>query len=401
MNKLPRYYEFFNHTKIISGYKALENIPYELELLRSFRPMIITDKGVKKAGLVNTVINACGDSDLVFPVVFDNVPQDSSTKVVSQAAKLYREKRCDSIIAIGGGSVIDTAKGTNILVSYNSDDLRKFMGADIIKRPLNPFIAIPTTAGTGSEVTIAAVIRDEEKGIKMPFTSKYLLPNVAVLDPRMTITLPPHISAATAMDALTHAIESYICLQKNPLSDAYATAAIRLISNYILKVIEKKPSKEARLAMANAATMAGIAFSNSMVGMVHSLGHALGGVARIPHGVAMNIFLPWGLKENFSVRKEIIGELLLPFSGAEKYSNTPPEKRATEFIREIRKLQDILYEKVKMPRTLQEADVDKELLPDIAKNAINDGSLIVNPIDLDYEDALRILKQAYFNSVEI
>ena len=398
---IPDYYEFHNPVKILSGFKALENLPYELELLGSSRPMIITDKGIEKAGLVKTVINACGDSDVVFPIIFDEVPQDSSTKIVSKAAELYRENNCDALIAIGGGSVIDTAKGTNVLVSYDSNDLSKFMGADIIKKPLNPFVVIPTTAGTGSEVTIAAVIKDEEKGIKMPFTSRYLLPNVAILDPRMTMTLPPKISAATAMDALTHAIESYICLQKNPLSDAYAISAIKIISSYILQVIKEKPSKEARLAMANAATMAGIAFSNSMVGMVHSLGHALGAVAHIPHGIAMSIFLPWGLKTNLEARKNLIGELLLPFSGAEKYSNTPQEQRAIELIREIRKLQDILFEKVKIPRTLKEANVSEELLPEIAQKAIDDGSLIYNPIDLTYEDALTILKKAYDETVTL
>src|SRR5690606_13681211 len=137
-------------------------------------------------------------------------------------ANAYRANSCDAIIAVGGGSVIDTSKAANILVSEGGDDLHKYAGAGALKRPLKPFFVLPTTAGTGSEVTIAAVIADPDRGVKVAFTSPFLLPHAAVIDPRMTLTLPPFLTAATAMDALTHATEAYISLAKNPLSDAYA-----------------------------------------------------------------------------------------------------------------------------------------------------------------------------------
>ena len=219
---IPAYYEYYNPVKILSGRQALDNIPYELENLGCRRPIIITDKGIVEAGLVKTVLNAWAGSDLVVGALYDETPPDSSNVVVNQVAEIYRRNNCDSIVAVGGGSVLDTAKGVNIVITEETDDLMRFIGAERLRKKMRPFIAVPTTSGTGSEVTMVAVIANLEKKCKMAFTSYMLFPDVAVLDPRMTMTVPPHITAATGMDALTHAVEAYSCLQKNPLSDGYA-----------------------------------------------------------------------------------------------------------------------------------------------------------------------------------
>jgi alcohol dehydrogenase len=277
--------------KIIAGHNALEKIPGALSHLNAEKPMIVTDKGVSGAGLFNIVANAIKDG-VTIGAIADDVPPDSDLRVVNRLAQEYREKGCDSLIAVGGGSVMDTAKGINIVVSEKADDLMKFSGGHVLKRALKPLIAIPTTAGTGSEVTMVAVIKDHEKHLKMLFVSYFLLPDVSIVDPRMTLTLPPSITAATGMDALSHAVEAYTCLAKNPLSDAHAVAAITLISENLVNVVKNPGDKNRRLAMANAATLAGIAFSNSMVGMVHTLGHSVGSVCGVPHGTAMAILLP-------------------------------------------------------------------------------------------------------------
>jgi len=312
---LPQYFEFFNPVKIISGLKALDNVPFELQQLAVERPMLITDQGVSKAGLLNPVLQGFAGSGLSLGVVFDGVPPDSSLATVQQAAELYHEHACDALLAVGGGSVIDTAKGLNICISHNSLDLKSFAGSDRVNRPLQPLLVVPTTAGTGSEVTSVALVSDEDEQMKMIFSSLFLLPRVAVLDPRMLQTLPPLATAATGMDALTHAIEAFTCLQKNPLSDAYAWAALELISSNLLRSVQKGRDVRSRLAMANAATMAGIAFSNSMVGLLHSLGHAAGSVCRLPHGVVMSIFLPLVLEFNLPRIKHELGRLLLPLGG--------------------------------------------------------------------------------------
>ncbi|MFZ5569025.1 MAG: iron-containing alcohol dehydrogenase [Thermodesulfobacteriota bacterium] len=392
---LPSYYEFFNPVKILSGHKALDNLPYELDQLGAKRPIIVTDAGVVKAGLIKYVKSAFDSSGMTIGAIFDGVPPDSSSEVVNQIVGIYRENACDAIVAVGGGSPIDTAKGVNIVLSENSDDLMKFEGADRLKAPMKPFIVVPTTAGTGSEVTLAAVIKNTAKNVKMAFASHLLFPKVAILDPRMTETMPPHITAMTGMDALAHSMEAYTCLQKNPLSDAHAMGAVRLIARYLPKAVENGKDMEARMGMANAATMAGAAFSNSMVGMVHSLGHATGAICHIPHGLAMSIFLPFGLEYNLGKVESMVAELLLPLGGEEEFVKVAAPQRAARTIVLVRKLQQTLFDLCGLPRTLKEAGVPKNKLEDIAKTAVNDGSLTFNPEELDVNDALNVLNEAY------
>ncbi|WP_151813102.1 iron-containing alcohol dehydrogenase [Acinetobacter junii] len=390
------YYEFFCPVKVIAGNAALEHIPFELATLGAKRPMIITDKGVRANGLLNPIEAAFSTTDAVIGAIFDDVPPDSSLEVVRLAAELYRKQKCDAIIAIGGGSVIDTSKATNILVSEGGNDLLQYSGAHNLSKPLKPFFVIPTTSGTGSEVTMVAVVSDLEKNVKIPFTSYYLMPHAAILDPRMTQTLPPHLTAMTAMDAMTHAVEAYTCLAANPLSDAYASAAIKKISENLFKVLDKPSEPQGRLELAQASTMAGIAFSNSMVGLVHSLGHALGAVAHLPHGLCMNLFLPYVLEYNKEVNGNKIGELLLPLAGADIYAQTPANQRADKAIATILTMRDRLFSLTKLPRNLRETGkVTEAQLDDVAEKALNDGSIIFNPKEASLKDLRAILQKAW------
>jgi alcohol dehydrogenase len=391
-----QYYEFFCPVKVIAGKAALEHIPYELTGLGAKRPMIVTDKGVRAAGLLDPVIAACEESGLEIISIYDDVPPDSSTGVVKDIAGIYRREKCDSLIAVGGGSAIDTAKAVNILVSEGGDNIAKYSGAGVIKHPLKPFLVVPTTAGTGSEVTSVAVITDTAKSVKLPFTSSFLLPNAAVIDPRMTLTLPPHITAATAMDAMTHATEAFTCMAKNPLSDAYATAAIKKISTSLLRVMDNPKDSDNRLELAQASTMAGIAFSNSMVGLVHALGHATGAICHLPHGMCMSLYLPYVLEYNLETIREPLGELLLYLEGPEVYSSTPASRRAEASISALRKLRDELYKRCKLPRTLKETgSVEEHQLDTIAELAMDDGSMMFNPKEVTQEDARAVLKRAW------
>jgi len=391
-----KYYEFFCPVKVIAGKAALEHIPYELNSVAAKRPMIVTDKGVRAAGLLEPVIAACEESGLEIVSIYDEVPPDSSLTVVSAIADVYRKEKCDSIIAIGGGSSIDTGKAVNILVSEGGDDLAAYSGAGVIQHPLKPFFVVPTTAGTGSEVTSVAVITDETKGVKLAFTSSFLLPNAAIIDPRMTLTLPPHITAATAMDALTHATEAFTCMGKNPLSDAYATAAVKKVSQSLLSVMDNPADADGRLELAQASTMAGIAFSNSMVGLVHALGHATGAVCHLPHGLCMSLYLPYVLEYNLESIRGPLGELLLYLEGADVYAATPEKRRAEASITSIRKLRDALYRHCQLPRTLKETGkVTEDQLEQIAEMALDDGSIMFNPREVSRDDALTVLRRAW------
>ncbi|WP_374571673.1 iron-containing alcohol dehydrogenase [Acinetobacter sp.] len=390
------YYEFFCPVKVIAGHAALEHIPFELSTLGATRPLIITDKGVRSNNLLAPIEAAFESTDAVIGCIFDDVPPDSSLETVRKAAQLYRDNNCDAIIAVGGGSVIDTSKATNILVSEGGDDLLKYSGAHNLPKPLKPFFVIPTTSGTGSEVTMVAVVSDNQKNVKMPFASYYLMPHAAILDPRMTQTLPPHLTAMTAMDAMTHAVEAYTCLAANPISDAYATAAVKKISASLFNVLDNPNDANGRLELAQASTMAGIAFSNSMVGLVHSLGHSLGAVAHLPHGLCMNLFLPYVLEYNKEVNGDKLADLLLPLAGPDIYSQTPAHARADKAISTLLTMRDRIYALTKLPRTLRETGkVSEAQLDEVAEKALNDGSIIYNPKEATLQDLKTILEKAW------
>jgi alcohol dehydrogenase len=388
-------FRFYNPVKIVSGENALGFLGSELKQLGAKRPLIITDPGVSAAGLIEFVQAALAGADFPAEILFDRVPADSSPQIVDQAAGMFRELHCDSIVSVGGGSVIDTGKGVNIVVTEGADSLAELTGVKL-HRPMRPFIAIPTTSGTGSEVTYAAMIRDAAQNKKLLFASYLLFPKAAILDPRMTVSLPSLVTAATAMDAMTHAIEACICKSRNPFSDAHSNAAIKLIRKYLPIVLNNSDDREARYYLANAACMAGAAFSNAGVGLIHALGHALGGVCQVPHGIAMNILLPHGLEYNLPAVGEIIGELLLPLVGPEKYVETPAKDRPQKTIASLREIKDELYITTKLPRTLTEAGVEAAAFEEIAQKAVQDPALALNPLSVSYESALELLDKARY-----
>ncbi|MFQ1647648.1 iron-containing alcohol dehydrogenase [Aeromonas veronii] len=393
---MSRYYDFFCPVKLLAGEQALEQLASELASLGARRPLLLTDKGVNATGLATLLANVLAEGELPVAAIWDEIPADSSTAVVERIAKRYRELDCDSLVALGGGSVIDTAKAVNILTSMGGDHLLDYSGAGCLTRPLKPLAVVPTTAGTGSEVTLVAVIKDEASGRKVPFTSAFLLPQLAVLDPRLTQGLPLNITAATAMDAMTHAIEAFIGTAKNPVSDALALMAVEKIASALPQIIHDPQNKQLRLQLAEGSTLAGMAFSNSMVGLVHALGHSLGARCHLPHGLCMNLFLPTVLDYNRPEVDNELARLLLPLVGAERFAATPAHQRAEATITAIRTLRDTLWQAVKLPRTMSEAGVsDRSLLTEIRDLAVNDGALLFNRKDADREQLLTLLERAW------
>lgn len=393
---LPDYYEFQHSTKMIAGKFALENIPSELQMLGVRHPMVLSDHVLHEIGTLSLVCDAIGSGGIAIGAIYHEIPADSSSAVVNEIAKIYRESGCDGIVAVGGGSVLDTAKGTRMLLSQHVGDIMELLGCEILSRGRHiPFVAVPTTSGTGSESTLVAVIKNASNGMKMEFISYYLQPDVTVLDARMTLTLPARMTASTGMDALCHAIEACTCLQKNPLSDAYGTSAIRMAGEYLERAVKNGKDKEARLGMASASTMAGAAFSNSMVGMVHAIGHALGGVCHVAHADAMTILLPHCMDYNMDKLSKEYGELLLYLCGPEEYARTPEEKRGVVMKKRVRELEERLHKLCGLPLTLKDVKVDKKDFEAVAKAALNDGAMIVNPKQVEKADVIAILEKAY------
>ena len=390
------YFEFQNAVKLLCGELALERIPNELQHLNAKRPLVLSDAVLAKIGTMAQVTSAMEAEGVAPAATFTDIPVDSSLAVVNQIAAFYREQGCDSIVAIGGGSVIDTAKGVRLVLSQDTYDIFSISGLeDVTNGKHIPFGVVPTTAGTGSECTGVAVIKNDENGVKMEFLSPFVEPDVAVIDPRMTEGLPPKATASTGMDALCHAVEACTCLQANPLSTAYGTAAIKLIAENLETATVNGKNREARFNMALASTMAGIAFSNSMVGAVHAIGHALGGVCHVPHAVAMTILLPHVMRYNLSHSAGEYAALLPWLVGMDAAMATPAEQRAEAAIEAIVSLGRKLNTACGLPLTLSEAGVSKDAFAKVAEFAVNDGALIVNPRAATEAQVIEILNAAF------
>ena len=391
------YYEFKLPAKILSGEGALEHIAHELEGMGVRAPLLLSDAGLVRFGVTGLVKAALEASGCKPGAEFYDVPADSSIQVVNQAASLFRKAGCDGLVAVGGGSVLDTAKGVGMVLAQDTDDLRQNMGCEALPRGNHvPYVAIPTTAGTGSEATVVAVIADPDHQVKMEFISYHLLPDVAVLDPRMTRTLPPRVTAATGMDTLCHAVEAASCLQRNPLSDAFAEKALNLVMEYLPRAVEDGENTTARLGMANASLLAGAAFSNSMVGLVHAIGHALGGVCRVPHGEAMTILLPAVMRFNLPKCATRYGELLLPLAGPEIFAATPAPERPGAAIQAIVGLRGRLAQTCGLPVRLRDTGkVEKSDFDAVIARALNDGAIIVNPRQAGEAEIRQLLEEVW------
>ncbi len=388
------YYEFYCPVKILSGDNAIFNLPNELERLNANNPLIVTDKGIIDSGIIDKFIKKVfKEINKPMPFIFSDIPVESSVKAVEKALVFFKEKKCDSIIAIGGGSVIDSSKALNMLIGENKTNLLNLEGVDIINKKGVPFIAVPTTAGTGSEVTSVAVIFDEESNSKLAFSSALLMPDVALIDTDMTTTMPKKLTASSGIDALSHAIEAFISIQSNPISKALAFESVKIIWENLPVAIKDGKNKQARLNMSDASVMAGMAFSNSMVGIIHSLAHATGSILHIPHGLAVSLFLVPGIKENAESSKEELAYLLNAVSYMNEYRGTTKQKASRfvyfleKFIKDIRELSDL-------PTTLNEVGFKKEYEKQIIDLALKDGSSIFNKIELDENRAKNMIKLA-------
>lgn len=393
---VPSYFEFVNSAKLLCGDYAMENIPSEMRLLGSSRPIILSDATLEKIGSVRILTDALSKGGMKASAIYTDIPLDSSIEKVNEISRIYRENNADGIIALGGGSVIDTAKGLRMLISQGGKNILSYVGSEMLGRGQSvPFAAIPTTSGTGSEATSVAVIKDGERKVKLEFISSFLLPDIAVLDVRTLESMPARITALTGLDALTHAIEAYSCLQKNPISQCYALTAIKLIMGNLENAVRKPKDKDARIAMAIASYIAGASFSNSMVGIVHAIGHSVGGVCSVAHGEAMTILLPICMRYNKDYADSDYSDLLLYLSNADVYASTRKEDRAEKAIDVVVSFIKRIKASAPIATKLSERGVKRSNFEEIAKRALNDGALIVNPRNADKDDILKILEEAF------
>jgi alcohol dehydrogenase len=365
---LPNDYAFFCPVKLCSGRRALEHLPCELRLLGVKRPLVLTNHEMVGAKQLKTIIHAFNDSDVSLSI-FDQVPPAPAISIVRRIVQLYREHTCDGIIAAGYGSICDIAKVVSLALAENSDDLNQFTEENTITGPIIPYITILTSSGNGCEMTKFAQIGD------MQFSSHFLMPRLVVLDPRLTTSEHVYAWTSTALIALVHAVEVYTYAAPNPLAHMYARTAIQLIQNHLANVITDSEDKQGRVALLNAAVMAGCALSASTPGPIHALGQEISAVCALPPGLCMGIVLPYVLE--YTAQKEEYGlpDILLPLTSPDNYANISEDERSQKIIERVRTFLKEIYVASGggIPLTLQAANVSRNRLKDIAQAVVEGG----------------------------
>lgn len=287
---------FYSPNKIVFGTGTASGVGVEARNLGAAKVFIVTDSGVIKAGLLEPITKSLAQAQLAC-AIFDKVEAEPPLRLVDEGADRYRAEGCDLVLGVGGGSALDVAKGVSI-VAGNGGGISDYVGMDLVKKPGAPMILVPTTAGTGAEVTRVLVVTDEAENTKKVVFSFFCLPKLAIVDPLLTYSMPPSVTADTGMDALVHAVETFVSVHATPFSDILAEKAIGWIGRYLPISWSKGSHPEARYYMSLAATLAGLAFASGGLGAVHGLSYVLGTRYHMPHGRSNAIMLPHVMKYN-------------------------------------------------------------------------------------------------------
>lgn len=361
---------FYLPVQVITGIGCSDCLPEEVEKLKARKVLLITDEGVRGAGLTEEIernLKACCEE----LSVYDDVPPEPAVKDADKLGDAARELKPDVIVGVGGGSVLDMAKGAAVLAN-NPGSIKDYFGTGLVKNPSVPTIMLPTTAGTGSEVTPNAIFLDEEKKLKVGVVSPYNFARVAIVDAKLTLSAPPRLTASTGVDAFTHAVESYTSVRASVHSDLFAAESIRRIARSLRTVVANPGDLEARYDMALGSVYGGIALSMAGTGGVHALAYPLGGTYRIPHGVSNALLLPYVMEFNYLANLEkfcnvaqLMGE---PTQGL---SLRDGARKALEAIK-------ALVEDVGIPSSLQEVGVDPSAASELADAASQVTRLLAN-----------------------
>jgi alcohol dehydrogenase class IV len=349
--------------------------------------LIVTDEGIVKANMLGPIIESLEQSGIGY-AIYDRVEPNPSEESIMSGLETAKSSGSDAILAFGGGSSIDTAKGISAMTT-NSGTILDYEGVGKLNRPGLPLTAIPTTAGTGSEVTAATIVTNRVTSFKAAVISPYLFPKLAILDPLLTLSLPQSITAATGMDALTHAIESYTSKMASPVSQSFALTAIRMIATHIDKAYFAGTDVESREQMLVASMMAGAAFAQSRLGNVHAISHTMGGIFNIAHGIANATLLPYVMKFNLAACPERFADVA---SAMGCRVEGVPRLRAAEMA--VEAVID-LNKRLHIPATIREVGVDIKLLDKMVEDSMRSGNVLINPRLTRSDDIRRIIEAAY------
>lgn len=379
---------FFSPTKIVVGLGVSADVADEARQLGGKKALIVTDPGVLEAGLIEQATDALQENAIAY-AIYDKVQPDPPAEIIDQGAELYRSEGCSFIVGFGGGSSLDAAKGIGLLAA-NTGGIMDYCGSDKVRQKGAPSILIPTTAGTGSEVTRVLMVSDPKDGTKLPVFSPFALADVALVDPLLTKSMPPAVTADTGMDALVHAIEAYVSMNATVFSDVLAERAIELIAEYLPVAWAKGSNLQARFQLSVAATLAGMAFGSGGLGAVHALAHSLGTVHHMPHGRTNAIMLPHVMKFNLAGNPDkfaVIAELM--GYGTEGFTAMEAAEQSVLAVRN-------LLDAVSVSCRLADYQMPMEYIPKLVEGALRQSRLFIpNPRDLTEADVKKIYEEAY------
>ncbi|EJT5931372.1 L-threonine dehydrogenase [Clostridium perfringens] len=379
-------YKFFMPAISLMGADCLKDAGDQVGELGFKKALIVTDKVLGQIGIVKKVTDVLDNKNIEY-AIYDETKPNPTVKNVNDGLALLKEKECDFVISLGGGSAHDCAKGIALLAT-NGGEIKDYEGVDKSKKPQLPMVGINTTAGTGSEMTLFAIITDEERHIKMALVDKHLTPIISVNDPMLMLAMPKSLTAATGMDALTHAIEAYVSTSATPITDACAEKAIELISNYLVNAVENGQDVEARDMMAYAEYLAGMAFNNASLGYVHAMAHQLGGFYNLPHGVCNAILLPHVQEYNKATSASRLAKIAKIMGG--NIEELTDEQGADLCIDMIKSLSQTIG----IPEGLGVLGVKESDFETLATNALNDACSLTNPRKGNLEEVIDIFKKA-------
>lgn len=375
--------QFFMPVQNIIGAGALAQAMDAIAALGLKKALIVTDGGLSKMGVADQIGGLLKEKGIDY-AVFDQVQPNPTVSNVNAGLAKLKESGADCVVSLGGGSSHDAAKAVAI-VAANGGKIEDYEGLDKSKKPQMPLVAINTTAGTASEMTRFTIITDETRHVKMAIVDKHVTPLLSVNEPALMEGMPAPLTAATGMDALTHAVEAYVSTAASPITDAVAVKAIELIARYLPTAVSDPKNKEAREQMAYAQFMAGMAFNNASLGYVHAMAHQLGGFYDLPHGVCNALLLPHVERFNQQAAKARLDEI-----GAILGKNNP-DLAGLDVIDAITKLAGI----VGIPKSLKELGVKEEDFDVLAENSLKDVCGLTNPIQADKEQIIGIFRAAF------
>ncbi|WP_409227106.1 iron-containing alcohol dehydrogenase [Gudongella sp. SC589] len=377
---------FFMPTTNLIGAGAINTTGSQLKNLGAKKVLIVTDAFLSKIGVAKRIKGLIEDEGME-AVIFDGAEPNPTDKNVDAGFKVWKKEKCDSLVTLGGGSSHDCGKGIGLLAS-NGGKIHDFEGIDQSKNPFVPYVAINTTAGTASEMTRFCIITDTKRKVKMAIVDWRVTAKVSINDPEVMAGMPPGLTAATGMDALTHAVEAYVSTAATPITDAAALMAMELIAEYLPKAVANGDNMVARDRMAYAQFLAGMAFNNASLGYVHAMAHQLGGFYNLPHGVCNAILLPHVEQFNLIGCADKLSDVAVALGENIDGLSTPQAaQRAIDAIKE-------LAASIGIPAGLKDLDVNEKDFEVMAKNAMADACQATNPRTATLDEVIQIFKNA-------